>query len=194
MSINTISNNSQFNLHSNDIMINIIDIIKNDINCLMLLTQTNKEIRDNIIKNTTYIDQIDNIKNTSNFNKMFQYIKMYSSSIVYNNYPNLKVYDTNNNIIKYFAKIQKLIPYMVPSQLYAFNVMLCVNYSSVKYWANNPPKYIDKCMIEESKIMYYIIKKIDPLYQIVITPDNYIVKFDSKELIDWLDNLNSLKE
>ena len=194
MSINTISNNSQFNLHSNDIMINIIDIIKNDINCLMLLTQTNKEIRDNIIKNTTYIHQIDNIKNTSNFNKMFQYIKMYSSSIVYNNYPNLKVYDNNNNIIKYFAKIQKLIPYMVPSQLYAFNVMLCVNYSSVKYWANNPPKYMDRCMIEESKILYSIIKQIDPLYQIVITPDNYIVKFDSKELIDWLDNLNSLKE
>jgi len=142
-------NNYEFNLHTNDIMINIINIIKDDMNCLMLLFQTNKHIRDNIIKNTSYITRKEDIIkiNKMNFEKIYKYIRIYSE---------LKV-NNDNNMLEYFSKIQNLIPYMVSSHIYKLNIELCVNYSSVNYWANNPPKYMDRCMIEESKMLYSII-------------------------------------
>jgi hypothetical protein len=168
-------------------MTNVCDFIKEDINCLMLLTQTNKQIRDIIINNTSYVSQIESIRNTINYEKMFRYIRIYSESKVFNN---------NNNIIEYLSKINNMIPYMISSHLYALNVEICLNYSSVcvNYWNKdtNNFKYLYRCMIEEAKILYYIIKQIDPQYQIVITSDNYMVKFDTYDLINWLDSINNI--
>jgi hypothetical protein len=135
-------------LHSNDIMTNVCNFIKDDIKCLAHLIQTNKQIRDIVIKNTLYNSQKENIINAINFEKMFRYVRIYSESIVNNN---------NNNIIEYFSKIQDLTPYMVSSHLYTLNVELCLNYCSINYLINNSPKYMNKYIIEESKMLYYII-------------------------------------
>jgi len=120
MSINTISNNSQFNLHSNDIIINIIDIIKNDINCLMTPKANTAidrvKLFSDVIKADSYINlqgdepvfNIQDLKTILDYNKQFPkrivFGKAECNKEEFNDFSKAKVVCDLNNKLLYSSR------------------------------------------------------------------------------------------
>lgn len=167
---------------SYDNFVSICQFINDDVSCLATLMRTNKEMRDIVINNTSYITQKDSIV----FKKICEYTKIYSECKMLVAKENCAEYN-QNQLIHYLLEIQQMIPLMSSSHLYDMNVIICENY--IDYFEYSVPKFVRSRLHEESKMMYSIMKQIDNQYvenEFQMTLDEYSAHITVSDLKNWL--------
>ena len=160
---------------SYDSLTTVCQILNDDIMSLSLLTQTNKEMMDIVLNNTSYLVEKENKINEMNFKKIIDFTREFASS---------KVKNDSINATKYNIEIDNMTNCITSSHLDDMNAIICENYFDC--YENNPPKFIAQCLFEEAKMIYSIMKKIDMNYKIkMIYPgENDILPGDMIE--EWL--------
>lgn len=149
---------------SYDYMTNICKFLENDPKSLAMLSQTNKEINNIVVNTTSYTTQ----KNQRNYENMLTYITLYSQFQFDKKYRSSfdQTEEDDETEKEYLVKINEIVPLIDHSYLENLNTMICENYFTIL--EIDLTYYHAEVYREEAKMMYSIIKTIDPSYKMQI--------------------------